>query len=159
MYSMGAADRVWPCFRETEITYLALAYEFSHGADSLYYWRIGIDAVLIIEVNSFDAETLKTCFATGAYIIRGTLHAYEAPVRRSQNAEFGCEHDLIAAVPDRAADQFLVSPHSIDVGRVEECDAKLDGPMDRIDTLRLAAWPVKLAHAHAAKAKGRDLKP
>ena len=84
MYSMGAVDRVWLCFRETEITYLALAYEFSHGATSFLYWCVGVDAVLIVKINSFDAEPLKTCFATGAYIIRGTLHAYEAPVGRSQ---------------------------------------------------------------------------
>ena len=156
---MGTTDRVWPCFGKTDITDLAVAHEFSHGADSLLYWRIGIDAVLIIKVNDFDAEALKTCFAAAAYIVLGAFHAYEVPIRRSQNAELGCEHDLIAAVPDRAADQFLVSSHAINVGRVEECDAKFDGAMDRIDSLRLAAWPIKLAHAHAAQAKGRDLKP
>src|ERR1700730_3294093 len=159
MHSMGAADRLQPRFRETEIPDLALPHEFSHGADSLFYWRIDVDAVLIVEVNNLNAETPETCFAAGAYIVRRTFHAYVVPVRPSQNAELSCEHDPITAVPDRAAHQFLVPPHSIDVSRVEQFDAELDGTMDRVDTLQLAARPIEFAHAHAAKAKGRDLKP
>jgi hypothetical protein len=91
------------------------------------------------------------------HIVGGASYAYEASVRRPQDAEFGREHDLIAAVPDRAADQFLVPPHAVDVGRVEEGDALLDGTMDRINTFRLAAWPIELAHAHAPEVNGRDL--
>ena len=79
MHSMGAVDCVWPCFRETEITYLALANEFSHGAKSFLYWCVGVDAVLIVKINSLDAETLQTCFTTGAHIIRGTLTPTELP--------------------------------------------------------------------------------
>jgi hypothetical protein len=80
MHNMGTADRVWPCFGETEITDLALTHEFSHGADSLLYSRVGIDAVLIIKVNNLDAETLKACFAAGAHMIGGTLDTYEASI-------------------------------------------------------------------------------
>src|SRR5262249_42105042 len=130
---------------------------FSHGADSVLYWRVGVDPMLIIKVNHLNAEALEACFAAGAHIFGGASYADEAPVRRSQDAELGCEHVLIAAVFYGAADQFLVSPHAIDVGRVKEGDTKVDGAMDRIDSFRLATWSIELAHAHAAEANGRNL--
>ncbi|TVU13707.1 hypothetical protein EJB05_37127, partial [Eragrostis curvula] len=58
------------------------------------------------------------------------------------------------------AEEFLVGVGPIDVGGVEERDAGGGGVVDERDHvgLRLRRAVVS-GHAHAAKAKGRDLKP
>ena len=71
-------------------------------------------------------------------------------------AELGGEHDLVAAVGDRAADEPLVGERAVHVGGVEEGDAELERAVDRRDRLALVGRSVELRHPHAAESERRD---
>ena len=73
-------------------------------------------------------------------------------------AELRGEDHLVAPPLERPAQQLLVGVGAVDLRRVEEGAAELDGAVDGGDGFRLVRGAVRLAHAHAAKADGRDLK-
>ncbi len=75
---------------------------------------------------------------------------------RPDDAELGGEHDLVAAVADRATDQLLVVPLAVDVGGVEQVDAQVERPMDRRDPLGVTDASVGARHGHAPEADRRD---
>ena len=52
---MGAADGVWPRFGEAQRTDLAGFDKAFHSADGFLDWSLGVDAVLVVEVNVIDA--------------------------------------------------------------------------------------------------------
>lgn len=54
-------------------------------------------------------------------------------VRVEVITELGSNHDLISNRFERFADEFLVRPWAIDLRRVEERDAQIDGATDQID--------------------------
>ena len=56
-------------------------------------------------------------------------------------------------------DEFLVREGPVDVGRVEEVDSQVDGPVDRGDRLGLVPRAVELRHPHAAQAHCRGPGP
>jgi hypothetical protein len=72
-------------------------------------------------------------------------------VRPPNIVELGGEHDLGTAIPNGFSDHLLIPTHSIDIGGVEKCDAKLDGTVDGGNRLDFVAVSVKIAHTHAAE--------
>jgi hypothetical protein len=41
-------------------------------------------------------------------------------------AELGGQHDVVAAAPDRAADEFLVGVRTVNLSRVDESDTQAE---------------------------------
>ena len=78
------------------------------------------------------------------------------PLLVADVAELGGEHDLVAAVLDRPADELLVGERAVHVGGVEEVDAEVEGAVDRGDRLGVVAAGVEVGHAHAAESEGGD---
>src|SRR5580765_7485387 len=67
-------------------------------------------------------------------------------------AEFRSDHNLIAKWFKRLTDKFLICKWSVDLSRVEECDALLDRRTYYSNHLFLVTCrPVAKAHAHAAQ--------
>jgi hypothetical protein len=137
---------------------LALSHELRHHADRLLNGRLRVNAMLVIKIDRFNAEAAQGPFAGLAHILGATVHAKKRAVLAPHIAEFGGEHDAIAAVPDSVPDEFLVPADPIHVGGVEEGDSELNRTMDRRDRLRLIAAAVEFRHAHAAKPEGGNLK-
>ena len=72
-------------------------------------------------------------------------------LRVAHDAEFGRQHDVVAAVGDGLADQDLVGPEAVLVGGVEHRDAKIDRVMDGGDRLGVIGGAVELRHPHASQ--------
>ena len=58
MRGVGAADGVGACLRKAEIAHLAFFDEPRHRPDRLLDRHIGVDAVLVVQVDRIDAEAL-----------------------------------------------------------------------------------------------------
>src|SRR6202035_3692399 len=69
--------------------------------------------------------------------------------------ELGGQHDLVPAAGDGLAVQFLVDERAVDVGRVEQRDAQVQGTVDGRGGLLVIPRAVELRHAHAAQALAR----
>jgi hypothetical protein len=95
------------------------------------------------------ADMLRPAVALGADL----LAVLEA------KPELGGDHHLVAPPLERPAEQLLVGERAVDLGRVEERAAQLDGAMQRGDRLALVGRAVGLAHAHAAQTDRRYFQP
>src|SRR5205823_5300230 len=136
---------------EAEVANLSLVLEPRHFADRIFDRHVGIDAVLIIEIDRVDPEPLEARVAGGADIFGVAAHAEELAIRPTHIGELGGEEDLVAAAADRSADQLLVLERPVHVGGVEEGNALVERVMDGRNRLLVVAASVKLAHAHAAE--------
>ena len=70
-------------------------------------------------------------------------------------AELRGEHDLVAAARDAPADEPLVCERAVHVGRVEEGDAELEGPVDRADRLALVRGRRRTRTCPCSPGRGR----
>jgi alcohol dehydrogenase class IV len=157
VHLVGAADRLRRGLRQAEVADLALLHELGHRAHRLLDRHGLVDAVLVVEVDLVHAEALERGLARAAHVLRLAVDADPAAVLPALVAELRRQHDLVAAVGDRAADEQLVGERPVHVGGVQEVHAELDRAVDGGDRLVLVGAPVELGHAHAAEADGRDL--
>ncbi|TVU13687.1 hypothetical protein EJB05_37107, partial [Eragrostis curvula] len=125
-----------------------------------------VDAVLVVEVDAVNAETLEAALACRAYVRRvaadlalavgegeaelgGQLHLLPHPAL--QSLHMGITWSIFSA-------NDLVGVGAVDVGGVEEGDAGGDGVVDERDHVRLGLGrAVEGGHSHAAEALRRDL--
>jgi hypothetical protein len=157
MDRMGAADGLRPRLGEAEMAHLALAHEIGHRPHRVLDGRVGIDPVLVVEIDHLHLEPPQARVAGLAHVIGLSADAEARPVGSAHIAELGGEHHLVAPVGDGAAHQLLVMADAVHVGGVEEGHAELDGAVDRGDGLALVAAAIELRHAHAAEAEGGHL--
>ncbi len=137
---------------------LALGDELGHRADRVLDRRARVDTVLVVEVDALDSQPPERCLARLPHI-RGA--AVDRPPGRiagfEPDAELGRQEHLLAAVGDRAADEFLVGVRPVHVGGVEEVAPEIERAVDRPQRLGLIGRAVERRHAHAAEADGGDL--
>src|SRR5258706_6088932 len=114
--------------------------------------------MLIVEVDCVDAQSLERSFTRLADVLAATIDAALGRMFRIEHvAELGGDDNAIALSLDRFADQLFVLEWPVHIGSVEHVDAELERAMDGRDGFLLVARPVKLRHAHAAKADGKCL--
>src|SRR3954471_24297636 len=101
----GAAKSVGAGFGETEVADLSVSHKLRHGADCVFDWRIGIDAVLVIKIDGFDTEAAEAGLAGLADVFGLATHASGAGVAGiADNAELRRQHHLVALAFDAASD-------------------------------------------------------
>ena len=102
---------------------------------------VRIDAMLVVEVDRVDAEPLQRRVAGLAHVFRASVDAEERAIVAALVAELRGQHDRVAPVAHRAADQPLVRERAVHVGRVEEVDAEIQRAVDRRDRSGSSAAP------------------
>lgn len=65
-------------FRETKMPYFALCLEFGHSLHRLFYRRVLVNTVLIVQINPISPQTLKTASAGGLDMSRRTIDRHLA---------------------------------------------------------------------------------
>jgi hypothetical protein len=138
---------------------LALGHQLGQRAHGVLDRRVGIDPVLVVQVNVVGAEPLERALHGRADVGRAAVEMPRALARVRDHAELGGQHDLVALAPQRLPDQFLVPERTVDLGRVDERDAQLDRPMDGADRLGViqVVRAVGPGHGHCAKADPGDV--
>src|SRR5438067_12788799 len=104
MDRMRATNRIRARLRQTKETHFALANELGHGVDRFFNRCIGIDSMLIIEIDHVDIEPAKTTFARLAHVIRLSTDSTKLRfLRISQDSKFRGDDNLFAMTLQRAA--------------------------------------------------------
>jgi hypothetical protein len=85
---------------------LALLDQLGHGTDGLLDRDLGIDAVLVVEVDLLDAEAPQRVLAALAHVLGVTTDPEALAVLAADAAELGRQDDLVAAPGDRRATSF-----------------------------------------------------
>src|SRR2546422_459018 len=127
-------------------------HQLAHRADCVLDGDLGVDTVLVVEVDVVDSEPPQRSVARLAHVFRLAAHAEEGPVLAADVPELGRDHHLVAAAANRLSHEFLVAEGAVHIGGVEEVDPQLDRAVDGRDRLLVVAASVELAHPHAAEA-------
>jgi hypothetical protein len=131
--------------------------QLAHGTHGLLDRRLGVDAVLVVEVDVVDAQPLERRLARLADVVGVAAAAHELAVLAANVAELRRELDLVAPAGNGSGHELLVRERPVHVGRVEERDAEVQRALDRVQSLLLVARSVELGHPHAAEPDGGDL--
>ena len=158
MHRSGTPDGSSGSLRQAQEPNLALLHELRHRADCLFNRCIGVHTVLVIEVDDIHTEASEARFAALPDVIGFPIDTKEAAVLAAHIAKFSCQNDLLAFAFDRSAYQLLIGAETVDVGCVEKIDAQLECPVNCRDGFLIIAAGIKVRHAHAAQAKGRNRK-
>src|SRR3977135_2558465 len=105
---------------------LALLDQFREGANRFLNWRIGIDAMLVIKVDVFDAQPLQTSFAGLLHVVGLAVDAAGIGITGiADNSELCGQHDLVALALDCASDELFINVRPLNVSGAEEGKAWL----------------------------------
>src|SRR5205807_4893479 len=104
-----AADRRRTRLGQSQCPYLALLDEPLHRARRLLDRHLGIDAVLVIQIDHLDAEALQARLA-GAHDVLGPAVDVLLSLRGLHLAELGGDDDAVAPTAQRSSEQLLVVP-------------------------------------------------
>jgi hypothetical protein len=157
MHGVRATQSLGTRFGHADVTDFAFLDEFLHCAERVLDWYVGIDAVLVIEVDIIDAEPSQARLAGAADVIRFSVNISRCEIFEvALITEFRCEDDFVAPSFNGLADQFFVFERAVHVGGVEQGDAEVKGAMNGRDGFALIARAIKFGHAHATESERRD---
>src|SRR5579859_7879905 len=123
---MRATDRLRTGLGEPEVLHLSLLDQMLHRARHILDRDVGIDAVLIKQVDRVDSESIERCLddlsdASGAAIQTGTGSGGGI-----LESEFRGDHNASLERSEGFANELFVVSRTIDFGGVEKGDAALD---------------------------------
>ena len=134
---MGAAQGFRAWFGHAEVLDLALRDQFLDRAGNILDRHVGIDAVLVQQVDLLDAEPLQRSFRGSSDALRLAVRAGHLAVDDVES-ELGGDHHPIAERPQRLADDFFIGVRTVDFRGVEEGDAAFDRLADQRDAVLVA---------------------
>ena len=130
-------------------------HQLGHGADGFLDRDVGIDAVLVIQVDDVDAEALQAGLAGFDDILGAAVDAVGLAGALGL-AELRRHHHAVAAAFQGATEHLLVMAPAVHVGGVEMVHAGVDGVADQVFRHRVVGGAVDAGQRHAAQADGRD---
>jgi len=138
MHFLCASDRIGRGFGQAKVTDLADLNQLGHGTNGVLDGRIGINPVLIVEIDHVDLQPAQGCLAGRTHIIGLSIDTDKRAIRRQDIAELGCEHNLAAAIFNGFSNQlFIPTPLAAIRGRIAEY---LPLMMYTRNMLRCAKW-------------------
>src|SRR5436190_8133171 len=155
----SSSQRLRSRFREPDMADFAFLHELRHCAYGLFNWRIRIDAMLVVQVDTVYTEAPQTSLARFANVFRlavYTPHLWVGWI--ANNAEFCGDHNLIALAFDGFPDQFLVGVWPVRVRCIEKSNTEFERTVNGGNGFIIIASTVEFRHAHAAETEGGDLK-
>src|SRR3569832_388542 len=151
---MCAPDRFKSRLRKSEVSDFTFCDQILHRARDLFDRHVGIDAMLIKQIDVVSLEPLQRCVSDFLHVLRPAIDAELRSL--STGIEFKSElrgdHDFIAYGRKSFADKLFIRKWTIHFRRVEKCYAAVDRCTKQRDHLLLIRNPaVRGAHYPAAK--------
>src|SRR5581483_11084279 len=104
--------------------HLARPDEFGHGADRLFNRHLRVNAVLVIKINVFGAESLQRFVHDFSDMFGAAVGPGGFSVRSDLEAELGGNDDLIAPAFERAADELFVLIRAVNPAHAHTAEAE-----------------------------------
>ncbi len=160
MHRMRPADGLHPCLGQAVMPHLAFGDQLAQSACNLLDRHIGIDPVLIEQVDTISLQAPERRLGHHADVLRPTVEPTAAfgGDGIDVEAELGRNHHPISHRGQGLADQFFIDERAVRLCRVEQRHPQIDRLADQGNHVRFVRRrAVEGAHAHAAQSKGRDL--
>ena len=128
--------------------------QFGDGADGVLDRGVGVDAMLVVEVDPVGAEPLQRTLDSGADAGGAAVELALPATGVRDHAELGGEHDVVASVLDGLADEFLVDVRTVDLRGVDEVHPEIQRSVDGSDRFGVVASGSGEGegHSHGAQA-------
>ena len=141
------------------MAHLAGADEIFDCARHVLHRHLWIHPMLIEKIDPICPEPFERRLGDLPDALGAAAQAAPLPgLRVDLEPELGRDHHSVAHGSQGFAHQLLVGVRTIDFGRVEECDAAIDGRADQRDALLLLdRLAIGEAQAHAAEPDLRNL--
>src|ERR1700682_1414247 len=121
----SAPQRFRAGFRQSDRSDLARRNKLGHRTNCFLNRNVRINPMLVIEINRFYAQPMKTRVACTANILGRTIDAPDS-VGTDTEAKLGRDDDAIARnLAQETSKQFLVLVRTVDFGRIEEVATEL----------------------------------
>jgi hypothetical protein len=158
---MGAADRHGIGFRQAEVANFARADQVADRARDLLDRDIGIEPVLVEQVDPVGAQPPERAFDHLADAFGPAVEALAlAAVGREAEAELAGDHHLVPDARQPRAKLLLVETGAVNLGGVEEGDPAIVGRAQQIAGLGFAERrAIGARQAHAAQPQRGNLQP
>src|SRR5437879_5764981 len=152
---MRAANTLRSGFRHPEMVYLALADQSLKGPGDIFDRHVGIDAVLVEEINCVGSQSLQCRIRVLANAFGPAVESFGRSA--FLESEFRGDDDILAKRLDRLPYQFLIYIWPVSLGRIEECHAAFIGCADQLNRFVLfCGRAVAKAKPHATQSESRD---
>ena len=159
MHRDGGAQFVGGHLGQPEMADLARSHQFGHGAHGLLDGYVAVAAVHVVQVDHVGLQSLQALVDALPHV-RGIAASVELACGTvggvADDAEFGCERDLVAAVGEQLGDQLLVVSAAVDVGGVDERHAEVHGPVQGGQRFGVVDLAVHRRQRHGAEADCTD---
>ena len=147
-------------FRQAEILHFPFANQLLHRTGHLLDRHLGIDTVLIQQIDRLHPQALQRTFHRLANMLRTAVQHLLPRRLRQVETELGGDDDPIAHRRQRFAQQFLVRERTVNLRGIEERHAFVDRGADQIDRLPfIGGRAVAKAQSHTAQPQRRDFQP
>src|ERR1051326_9249983 len=108
---------------------LTLLNQVLDRSGDIFDGHVGIEPVLVEEINDVGPEALERGVGNFFYVLRTTIKPSLLAIHNVES-ELGRNRHLLAQWSNRFADEFFIREGSINFSRVEEGDAALHGCAD-----------------------------
>src|ERR1017187_263364 len=157
---MCPANGLCPCLGQAEMLYLTLLNQILHRSSHIFDWHLRVNAVLIEQVDRVHSQSLQRALHSLFDVFRPAVQTSWMRIFLGfeSEPEFRRDNHLLTKRSERFAHELFIRERSVDLSRIKQCDAALDGSPDDPDHLFLGPRyrAVTGAQPHAAKSDGRD---
>jgi hypothetical protein len=155
---VGAPDRLGAGLGQAEVPHLPRPDQVLDRSSDVLDRHLGVDAVLIQQVDGVDAEALERTVHGLADVLGAAGEAHLPTFLVEAEPELGGDDHLVAEGGEGLTHELLVHERAIHLGGVEEGDPPLHRRPDHRDALLPVRGRAKAgADTHAAEPDRRDL--
>ena len=115
-----AANRLHACFGQSEMLHFAGLDQFLDRARNVFDGHIGIDAVLVEQIDEVGLETLERGVGDFADVVRPAVETALSALDPDFESKLGGDDDVLAKRRERLADQVFVRVWPVNFGGIEE---------------------------------------
>jgi hypothetical protein len=153
LHGVRAADVLHARFGQTEVLHFSFADQLFDRAGDVLHRHVGIDAMLVEEVDRLDAQAFEGTVDGAADGLGTAVQSRKhVPAFVEVEAELRGDRDPLAKRRERFANHFFVRERAVDLRGVEEGHAAFDGAAKQRDGIASVRRRTEAeAEAHAAQ--------
>jgi hypothetical protein len=139
------------------VEHLACANQFAHRTSHILDRHVGIDAVLIQQIDPIGPQPPQRCLDHFTNVLGTAVHAVLHALWADPESELGGDHHLVAHRHQSLTHQLFVGERPIHLGGVEQRHPTLRGGTQQRYHLAPVSWgAISVAHSHATETERRD---
>src|SRR4029077_17501600 len=123
-----ATNRLHSWLGKAEVLHLAFLNQFLHRSRHVFDWHVGVDPVLIEQIDHIGSESLERSVSNFFDVLRSAIQLTRPRIAGGRRSEpkLRSDHHLLTHRSERFAHKFLVREWAVNFSGIEEGDAKFN---------------------------------